>query len=85
MGQLIPDYAPDGRPFEVFYEDHFRILAHFGASKFNLPLSYAEQLAHDALLASVRHLSSVTNARSWLIAAVTRAACDHESRTEHNE
>jgi DNA-directed RNA polymerase specialized sigma24 family protein len=63
----------DGRDAERLYELHFERLVRL-ACEHQLPAGRAEEIVHEAILASVRHLPSIGDIGAWLTAAVATAA-----------
>ena len=63
----------DQQDLEALYRDHVGALREV-AEGFNLPHETAGELAHQVMLAGIRRMDKVPDARAWLIAAFTAAA-----------
>jgi hypothetical protein len=69
------------RNFESLYRDHFQAITEHGIAHFELPSDVAEELAHQVLLAAVRQLERMPDAREWLLAAMTAASQVRKGRS----
>ena len=65
-------------PYEALYDQYIVALIQIGTSKCGMKRSDAESLAHDILIASLRHTSRVNDLQGWLTGAMVSAA---EKRT----
>lgn len=73
-----PSASSPADAYEALYDHHIVALIQIGTSKCGMKRSDAESLAHDILVASLRHTTRVNDLRGWLTGAMVSAA---EKRT----
>jgi DNA-directed RNA polymerase specialized sigma24 family protein len=64
--------------YEALYDHYIVALTQIGTSRCGMERRDAESLAHEILIASLRHTSRVNDLRGWLTGAMVSAA---EKRT----
>ena len=64
----------DGSDAERLYALHFERLVRLACTEHGLAVERAEEIVHEAILASVRHLPTIGDVGAWLTAAVGMAA-----------
>jgi DNA-directed RNA polymerase specialized sigma24 family protein len=78
----MPDSITPEADDAAAYEYYFSTLSTLAASHFETSAADAEGLAHEVLLASLRHRLNEANAEGWLFGAITCAVHNHRGRVE---
>ncbi|HYI09164.1 MAG TPA: hypothetical protein VEK57_08835 [Thermoanaerobaculia bacterium] len=72
---MVPtrDKPPDADE-DAYYERYFPALVILGTQELQLSQEAAEALAHEVLMASIRHLETTEDIQLWLYQSMTAAA-----------
>jgi len=64
----------DEGELRAMYRRHFDALREVAVTEFGIPEGAAEELAHDILIAALKHPSRITDLSAWLHGSVACAA-----------
>jgi len=73
MASVSGNQGTGQRDLESLYRDHVGALSEV-AAELNLSQDTAGELAHQVMLAGIRRMDTVPDARAWLLAAFTAGA-----------